>query len=254
MGRLTYMSRPRHPIALLGLVLTAGFSFGGCAIESPISVTDRPLAEQLEDRLADAGEAAGDNVDSAGGAAPESLAFAEALATGDFLRLHVTAEGVPAGLRSGPGSSYDLLSDVPPGAEVYATGSRTGEWVHVMYADFDGWLSARRVTFDATGEAEQFVDAGAVQGTPVTYVVVGEAIGVNLRSEPDATSELVSGAPTGSFVTGSGNTEGTWIEVTYEGVTGWASGNYLDPVDGDRPVETTATTTTTVAVTLNTDE
>lgn len=252
MGRLTYMSRRRRSSPLIALMLMALWTLTSCAFESPVSVTDRPLAEKLDDRQVSSDDTPGLLQVDVGEVAPQSLAFAEARATGDFLRLHVSAEGVPAGLRSGPGPSYDLLADVPSGAEVLATGNRTGEWVHVMYADFDGWLSARRVTFDARDD-EELVDAGDVEATTVTYVVSDEAIGVNIRVEPDASAELVSGAPAGSFVTGSGNTEGAWIEVSYDGVTGWASGNYLEPIDGDSS-DFPPSTTTTVAVTLNTDE
>ncbi len=60
--------------------------------------------------------------------------------------------------------------------------------------------------------------------------------GVNIRSEPDVSSLLVSGASTGANVVGTGATEGAWLEVTYDGVTGWASGNYLEPVGASEQV------------------
>lgn len=245
------MSRNRRRLRVVAAIATGCVVIGGCSLESPVSVTDRPLAEQLEDRRVSVVDEASAEPQEIASSAPQSLAFAEALATGGLVRLHVTDEGVPLSLRSGPGAGYDILADVPSGAEVLATGNRTGEWVHVMYADFDGWVPLRRVTFDEVDDDQQLVDASLVERTPVTYVVVGEAIGVNIRREPDATSELVSGAPAGSLVTGSGNTSDAWVEVTYQGVTGWASGNYLELLDADAVATSTSTT---VAVTLNTDE
>lgn len=206
-----------------------------------MSITNRPLAEQLEDQRTDPPQDL-EPVEAGATVAPESLAFSEALAQGGFVRLHITNEGIPAVLRSGPGSAYEQLAAVPSGSEVLATGNQTGEWIHVEYADFEGWVSMRRISFDSqSGADDQIVAATDVDRTPVTYVVIGEAIGVNIRSEPNAAAELVSGAAVGSQVVGTGNTEGAWIEVTFEGVTGWASGNYLEPVT---PQSTPATTTT----------
>jgi hypothetical protein len=83
-----------------------------CSIESPVTVTDRPLAQRLDDR--DHGHVV---VDEAGrptnSVAPETLAFSEAMASGDFIRLRVTEGANSAGLRSGPGPVYDLIAEVP---------------------------------------------------------------------------------------------------------------------------------------------
>ncbi len=242
------MSRASHPNRVPSLVIGAILVLSSCALESPVSITDRPLAERLDEQRTDRTSVPEANEASAS-VAPESLAFSEALAKGAFVRLHITNEGVPASLRSGPGSAYDQLSEVPGGSEVLATGNQTGEWVHVMYADFEGWVSARRISFDSTeGDGDQIIAADDVDRTPVTYVVIGEAIGVNIRAEADAASELVSGAAVGSHVVGTGNTDGAWVEVTFDGVTGWASGNYLEPAG------TSAVTSTTVEPTQNVDE
>lgn len=260
MGRLTHMlttlGRRRCSIT----AMCVGVLLSACAIESPVSVTDRPLAEKLDDMRDGATTNVDDSFETTTDAAPDALAFNDALAAGDFVRLNVTSEGVPAILRSGPGQFYEPLSEVPSGAEVLATGNKTGEWLHIVYADFEGWITNRRVTLDTTAGSESVVDANDVDRSPVSYVVIGEAIGVNMRAEPDAASELVSGAPVGSVVTGSGNTEGAWVEVTYQGVTGWASGNYLELADANglaanpSPDTTATPTTTTVAETQNTDE
>lgn len=224
MGRLAHMhsSTTRVQIAfIVGMMLV----LMSCSLTSPITMTDRPLSERIdEEEITTAEPVAGPIV------APESLAFGQALATGDYLRLIVSAEGVDAPLRSGPGASYDRIAEVPSGAEVLASGNQTGEWVHVMYGDFEGWVRTDRISFGSDDDLDRVVDGADVATAQVQYEVVGEAIGVNLRAEPNAASELVSGAPVGTRVTGTGNTDGTWIEVTYEEVTGWASGNYLEPI------------------------
>lgn len=238
MGRLTYMSVARVCIWLAVLAALSAMA-AACSLDAPITVTDRPLSERVDERRAASAEVV--DLAAASTPEPESLAFGQALASGDYLRLTVTSEGTDAALRSGPGPSYDRLTDVPSGAEVLASGNQTGEWVHVMYGDFEGWLRTARIAFGAEPGGEQIVDASEVNAAAVTYEVVGEAVGVNIRTEPNAAAELVSGAPVGTRVVGTGNTEGTWIEVVYEGITGWASGNYLEPINS-------------ADVTLNTDE
>jgi len=217
-------SRSNCLLGISFVVLLVGAS--SCSLESPVSVTNRPLAEQLEERD---GQLAAAARESSALLNPEALAFNEALDEGALVRLRITEEGIPAALHSGPASAYEVLSEIPAGSEVLATGNQTGEWVHVVYGDFDGWVSTVRIAFDDSApNAQQIVTADVVGLTPVTYVVVGEAIGVNIRAEPDGSSELVSGASVGSHVVGTGNTEGAWVEVVFDGVTGWASGNYLE--------------------------
>jgi uncharacterized protein YraI len=217
----------RQPLGRIAGVLAAMLLTTTCAVEPPVSVSDRPLADRIAERPAD-GQTPG--VTTGAAAVPDRLAFADSDGSGDLLRVTVMDDDVVTPLRSGPGAGFDQIAGIPSGAEVLATGNQTGDWVHVLYGDFDGWIMAVRARAPEAGSARQTVDATEAQSTPVVYVVSGEAIGVNIRTEPDASSLLVSGAAVGANVVGTGQTEGAWIEVIYDGVTGWASGNYLEPV------------------------
>lgn len=226
MGRLTYMrfSSRTPPLVVAALMV---LPLASCSLESPIKVTNRPLAEQLDDRTPQTGN---EDERIALTEAPETLAFGDLSPSSGLLRMVVTDTDDSASLRAGPGPGYDVIMDLPSNTELLATGSRTGEWMHVIYADFEGWVREQRL--DATGgDGEpQFVDADSLGSSPVTYVVAGDAVGVNIRSAPNAAAELVGGASAGSQVVGTGNTEGHWVEIIFDGVTGWASGNYLEPV------------------------
>lgn len=206
----------------------------GCAsLGSPVAITDRTLSERIEERDAEraaAVEAAEGSDDGVAEATPTAIAFSDTLASGDFLRLYVSTNGVNTILRSGPGASYAELAQLTSGDEVLATGNQTGEWVYVVYGDFEGWVSNRRLSIGDVAPGEAIVPASEVDTSAVLYVVHGDSIGVNMRAEPNAQSALVSGAPAGSEVAGTGRTNGSWIEITYSGVTGWSSGNYLSPI------------------------
>jgi uncharacterized protein YgiM (DUF1202 family) len=229
MGRLTHMIE-RPLLGRVAWVVAAMLLVSSCSLESPVSVSSRPLAERISDRPQE-----GTELHSRALVVPDRLALADSDGSGDLLRVRVIDDDVVTALRSGPGVGFDQIAEVPAGAEVLATGNQTGEWVHVLYGDFDGWIMALRARAPETGSDNQTVDAAEAQSTSVVYVVIADA-GLNIRSEPDVSSLLVSGATTGANVVGTGATEGAWLEVTYDGVTGWASGNYLEPVGASEQV------------------
>jgi uncharacterized protein YraI len=229
----------------MALVLLATAGCG--SLGSPVEITDRPLSERIEERNDAPAEQNETELVAEALTAPEAIAFSDALASGNFLRLQVQTNGIDTSLRAGPGSGYDELTTLTDGVEVLATGNQTGEWVYVFYGDFEGWVSNRRLEIGAAPE-DVAIEADEVDTTPVVYVVSGETIGVNMRAEPNVDAELVSGAPLGSEVTGTGETDGHWIEVTFNEVTGWASGNYLVPkgLESAAPAEPQASEPTQV--------
>lgn len=209
------------------------FLMTGCgSLGSPVSITDRPLSERIDERNAELAVATVPAVPDGAIAesTPEAIAFSDTLASGDFLRLFVSTNGVDTALRSGPGTSYAEIAQLTSGAEVLATGTQTGEWVYVVYGDFEGWVNNRRLSIGDVAPSDAVITADEVDSSAVVYVVDGDSIGVNMRAEPNAQAELVSGAPAGSEVTGTGRIEGTWVEITFNGVTGWSSGNYLSKI------------------------
>jgi len=228
MGRLAYM--PAFACTKIRTILLAiALLCSSCAdLGSPVTIADRPLSERLADQRSSTSiPEAGDRPEET----PEAIAFNEALASGNFIRMNVNTNGVNTPLRSGPGASYSELTALPDGIEVLATGDQTGEWLYVVYGDLEGWVSNRRLQFGSGTDQEAVVTARDLNNQ-VVYEVYNNAVGVNIRATPNANGRLVTGAPTGAEVTGTGNVEGSWIEITYNGNTGWASGNYLRPVTG----------------------
>jgi len=231
--------------AALTLILSS------CSVGSPVEVVDRSLSERLADRADD----------DTGNSAPDALAFGDTLAAGTFLRLDVRENAAEVVLRSGPGDTFREVSTISSGAEVLATGNQNGEWVHVLYAAFEGWIHTGEIAV-GVGEPE-VVDASEVNVESITYEVVGDGFGVNIRSAAGVQNDLVGGANLGAQVVGTGEVEGGWIEIRHNGVTGWASGRFLRPIDtisggvaaepapaptvAPAPTTTVAPTTTTVA-------
>lgn len=223
------------------LIVVAALVLAACGevselsdVGSPVSVSDRPLSEKVSDRQADittTTQLETDDEDTA----PNAIAFSEVLASGDFLRLNVETNGVDTSLRAGPGTNYELISDIADGSEVLATGNQTGEWVYVVYGGLEGWVSNRRLGIGAESGVPGTVPAEEVprnpivlRGDSVTYEVYGNPAGVNIRSAPNGNSNRVGGASAGAQLFGTGETEGGWIQVTTsDGVEGWAFSSYL---------------------------
>ena len=212
-------------IQLTAVAILVSLCTGACSLEfaSPVTVENRPLAEQIAER------ASAEELEDAS-SIPEAIAFDDTWASGTFLRLDIASGGGVA-LRSGPGDTYEEIATVSHGSEVLATGNQTGEWIHVLYAAFDGWIPNDRVTLGSVASSDQLVDAVSVERQDIVYEVYGETIGVNVRSAPSVDGDLVTGAPVGSLVLATGRAEGSWLEVSFQGTTGWASGNYLRPVE-----------------------
>jgi murein DD-endopeptidase MepM/ murein hydrolase activator NlpD len=120
-------------------------------------------------------------------------------------------------------------------------------WWPVTYDGFEGWIagpylaqattpdgeivSARLVPFDYAGQADAHSTAS----------VFGNGQNVNVRSEPDGTSDIVVKAADGQVVSlridmvdTVYDEEGTrWWPVTVQGVPGWISGYFLTSSDAE---------------------
>lgn len=236
MGRLAYMQR--FPLWKAALAIAMAVFLSSCGdLGSPVSVADRPLSEKVSDREADTTTTTLQESDSDG--APEAIAFSEVLASGDFLRLNVTTNGVDTSLRAGPGTNYELVTDISNGSEVLATGNQTGEWVYVVFGDKEGWVSNRRLGIGGDANVPQTVPADQVERNPIVvrgdnivYEVFGNASGVNIRTAPGGSANRAGGASLGEQLVGTGEIQGGWIEITTpDGVQGWVFADFLREIE-----------------------
>ena len=206
----------------------AGFLASGCSLGSPISVANRPLAEQLEERNAQV------QVEET----PEAIAFTDTWESGTFLRLDVASGEQPI-LRSGPGPSFEEAARIESGAEVLATGNQTGEWIHVLYSAFEGWIHTDQIDIAIERTAPPIEES---RRDTITYIIASEFGGLNVRSGPGTQHDLLLGTSNGDEVRGTGNIENGWVEVIVEGTTGWVAGRHVQLLDGTSPVSAPAAT------------
>ncbi len=145
--------------------------------------------------------------------------------------------GVPVGinLRNGPGIQYDVIRGYEKHRIVEATGETADGWIQVRIEGLTGWMVADHL--QPTDRVDPGPDPTSTTTTTVAttstvseigpLVVVGVPAGLNLRSGAGPDFEIVGGAPVGATVQATGNRADGWVEVTHDGVTGWASDRYL---------------------------
>lgn len=200
----------------------------GCSGGSPVTVTNRPLAEQLQERR----EAQQVEQD-----VPDAIAFAETWEAGTFLRLNLTGAEERAVLRSGPGDSFGQTALIETGVEVLTTGNQTGEWVHVLYSAFEGWIHTSQVDVAIERTAPPIEES---RREIITYVIASEFGGLNVRSGPGVQHGLLFGTSNGDEVEGTGNIDSGWVEVRIDGQLGWVAGRHVRLLDGSSPVSAPA--------------
>lgn len=129
-------------------------------------------------------------------------------------------------LRNAPNGT--VITTIPNGGVVKATGNISGDWKEVTYNNITGWVGGgsaytKSVTFTET------------QVYTVDTINLGPKNGgnLNLRTGPGTNHSIITSLPNGTKANGTGNTstgEGStsqWIEVYYGNSKGWLDGAVL---------------------------
>ena len=85
---------------------------------------------------------------------------------------------------------------------------------------------------DEEGSEEGTEEDGADEAleepaAPVRFEIVNVPRGLNLRSGPGASFDVIAGIERDRILTGTGNQDGNWTEVSIDGLTGWVLGEHL---------------------------
>ena len=130
-------------------------------------------------------------------------------------------------LRSGPGTSFELVGSAAPGARLPVL-ETSGQWVKVRLADGkSGWVAGWLVEVGQVTQTAQPAAAPATTIPAATAQVSREAVAqkaVNLRSGPGTSFELVGSAAPGARLPVL-ETSGQWVKVRLaDGKSGWVAG------------------------------
>lgn len=120
-------------------------------------------------------------------------------------------------LRSGPGTSYGVITVLEAGAIVTLTGQNSDGFRSVTFESFSGWVSADYLTFDSKPKPP------VVPSDPLATTTAN----VNLRTGPGLTYGVIQVVPIRTEVTLTGQTSNGYRSVAVAGVKGWIAGDYL---------------------------
>ena len=126
-------------------------------------------------------------------------------------------------LRKKASTKGDILLTIPKGKEV-AYVSTSGSWFKVKYGSKTGYVSSKyikKTTVKTTDETETAVKAQKINKT--TYQTTAN---LSMRSSASVKGKKILTIPKNKKVTAT-EKSGSWYKVSYNGKTGWVSGEYL---------------------------
>ena len=140
-------------------------------------------------------------------------------------------------LRSTSSTSGSVVTVIPSGGRIEVTGRSVNGFYPLTYRGSSGWASGSFIRFDP-GEDPGPAPSGSTSSTPA-WVIDGT---LNLRSGAGTGYSVLAVMPDGARVTLTGQSSGNWRSVTYNGIAGWASADYLStsqPTSGSGETPTT---------------
>lgn len=142
------------------------------------------------------------------------------------------------------GDESQVIGTVPQGEKVSVTGNVVGNWVEVSYAGQTGYIydellydnggtSGSGTSGASAGGSASGGSAGNGASGGTSYYVepmsgtMYATGGVNVRTTADTSGEIIGTLSRGESVAVTGSVENGWVQLSYGGQTGYASGNYL---------------------------
>ena len=158
-----------------------------------------------------------------------------ALGSGEAEAIVRTTSG-SLNLRAQASLQAAVLATIPRGESIVVT-SRGGEWSAVRYGSVSGYVMTQYLYFPSDDSQEVASYA----------IVTTQSSALNMRSQPQTGSSIVTTLPRGARVGVIEWRQDGWARVAYENHLGYASTAYLTPEDqADKPGNAPAGTTATV--------
>ncbi len=146
-------------------------------------------------------------------------------------------------LRSGPGESFQLVSTLPPNTPMTITGGEILGYLPVKVDGQFGWIGADWMSRGPV-ELQQTANTTASAGAPGTATAVQPTA---LLAGPAEESGMITSIPAVSEVSLTGQAQDGFLEVSFNGQTGWADAAYLRIADNSGSTQILQATDTTQA-------
>jgi peptidoglycan DL-endopeptidase CwlO len=117
-------------------------------------------------------------------------------------------------VRTGPGTSYSIVTQLASGTAVQTTGVTSGSWTQISYQGADRWLFSAYIT------------VGGSSSSSSTYGQVRTTANLYLRAEGYLGATILGTLPADSIVDVTGETTDAYTQILYQGLTAWIASKY----------------------------
>jgi uncharacterized protein YgiM (DUF1202 family) len=199
--------------------------------DSPHALTDPQIADRALTRRALLGRAAaaGAAVLVAGATVKLGSASAQDVSAQNHTSQRYTVSA-SANFRSGPSTSYSIISVISKGATFTLNGRTQNGYAAITYQSRSGWVLASLVV------------AAGTSPDPVITGTAWTTAAVNLRSGPSTSNQVLRVVPSGARIGVSNTVRSGFRYVSYQGQAGWMFDAYISFSDGTNQPETFTTT------------
>jgi uncharacterized protein YgiM (DUF1202 family) len=133
-------------------------------------------------------------------------------------------------VRSGPGTNYDRIDTLANGKKVTLLGASNG-WYQISYDGKTGYVSGTYIQIESSGGTTPDPTPTPTQKTGVVTADV-----LNVRSGPSTDYSKIDAVYSGKQLTITGEING-WYQVSYDGKSGYVSGEYVAIKDNTPPAD-----------------
>ena len=144
-------------------------------------------------------------------------------------------------VRKGPGTSYGIVKVIDMNVTVTVTEATNSSWYKVKLSDgTEGYLAAQYLkitsgdinSVNPGNSGEDNTNNGNNSNTPATDEYVRVTVGLNLRSEPNTSSKVLTVLSTGTVLNVLDRKTSGWVHVrTTGGTEGYVSAEYVTAYD-----------------------
>lgn len=134
-----------------------------------------------------------------------------------------TITGDEVRMRTGAGTGYSIIGAYNKGTKMTVTGAK-GNWYAVKYNGKNGYVSGDYMTLSVTPKSGSTGSSSSSSTTKYTGTITGSD--VRMRTGAGTSYSIVGTYAKGTKMTITGSKSG-WYKVSYNGKTGYVSGDYM---------------------------
>ena len=145
-------------------------------------------------------------------------------------------------LRAGPGTSYGIVLTMPMGAQFKITGSYNKGFYPGRYNGIKGWAYADYLSTTGTSAPAPTAPSSGGGDSSLIGAIRYTTTNLNLRAGPSTGYNVVTTMSSGSAFKITGTSSNGFYPGRFNGIKGWASGDYLSASQPSTAAPSTPTT------------